>query len=66
MARLFPTLTLLVGFAAVPFLGGCDHTVKENTATVTHPDGTVTQQDTKVVRKANGDVVTEQNKVNNP
>lgn len=66
MTRLFTLMTVLLGFTALPLLGGCDHTVKDNTATVQHSDGTVTQSETKVVRKANGDVVTEQHKADNP
>jgi len=66
MARVLTTLTVIVGLAAVPFVGGCDHTVKSNTSTVQHSDGSVSQEQTKVVRKANGDVVTDQTKVNNP
>lgn len=66
MTRLLTILTVLLGFSALPLIGGCDHTVKESTATVQHSDGSVTQQETKVVRKPNGDVVTEQSKVNNP
>ena len=66
MTRLFTTLTVLFGLSALPLLTGCDHEVKHNETTVQHPDGTVTQQDTTVTRKANGDVVTDQKKVNNP
>ncbi len=56
MRKLLTSAVLVASFAAIPFVVGCDETLKKDETTKTNADGTTSKEETKVVKKADGTI----------